>query len=405
MKENDALTDMLRSRLEKAEMPVREGSWERLRDALPPMAATGGKRGAGIIPIRRTLYRVVAAAVVIFVLGGVWAAFWYFSPKEEIGEAFTQAAGYMPQAGMDTVHAARRAAAGADASPGGSTAQAISNKTLKTSGAQAPSVGRQAPSAGLYQAGMHTLAGGNGNDATLSATGTEAGHDGDETVSVHFSITITEQVYGDGAGQQGGYYAAGNPQAAAVSHRQGNAVDADAETASSGARAASAVGNQARHASKWALKAGIGTALPKGGYHAPLTAGITVERSLGSRVALEAGLQYHRMEGEGTTEHRLCIPLKADVLLASASRFDLYATAGAAVEKCVAGAPDNSFSAEPVQWSIAAGLGARYKLGDRFALFAEPTVTHHFSNASCVKTLRSERPTNLNLLCGVRMTY
>lgn len=44
-------------------------------------------------------------------------------------------------------------------------------------------------------------------------------------------------------------------------------------------------------------------------------------------------------------------------------------------------------------------------MNDRFALFAEPSVSHHFDTDSQTRTLRTERPTNLNLLCGVRMTY
>ena len=55
--------------------------------------------------------------------------------------------------------------------------------------------------------------------------------------------------------------------------------------------------------------------------------------------------------------------------------------------------------------SVAAGVGVRYRLNDRFALFAEPSVSHHFGTDSETGTLRTERPTNLNLLCGVRMTY
>lgn len=38
---------------------------------------------------------------------------------------------------------------------------------------------------------------------------------------------------------------------------------------------------------------------------------------------------------------------------------------GGAAEKCIAGAPDNGFGAEPVQLSVAAGVGVRYKMNDR----------------------------------------
>ena len=92
-------------------------------------------------------------------------------------------------------------------------------------------------------------------------------------------------------------------------------------------------------------------------------------------------------------------------MLASSPKVDFYATLGGAIEKCIAGAPDNSFKAEPVQLSVAAGVGVRYKVNDRFALFAEPSVSHHFDTDSPTKSLRTERPVNLNLLCGVRMTY
>lgn len=137
----------------------------------------------------------------------------------------------------------------------------------------------------------------------------------------------------------------------------------------------------------------------------PLTAELNVERRLNDRFSLEAGVQYNRLEGDHATLHTLGIPVRLNMMLASSSKVDFYALAGGMAEKCIAGAPDNGFSAEPVQLSVAAGLGVRYKMNDRVALFAEPSVSHHFDTDSQSKTLRTERPTNLNLLCGVRVTY
>ena len=125
-------------------------------------------------------------------------------------------------------------------------------------------------------------------------------------------------------------------------------------------------------------------------------------------VWLETGLQYNLlpMKGEeGRNLHTLSVPLKFNLTLLQAGKLDLYVSAGGAAEKCVAGAPDNSFKAEPVRLSAMAGLGVRYKLNDRIALFAEPSVSHSFDTDSPLQTLRTERPTNLNLLCGVRMIY
>lgn len=160
----------------------------------------------------------------------------------------------------------------------------------------------------------------------------------------------------------------------------------------------------------WALKAYVGSSLPDGDFRMPLTTGVSVERQLGKRLSLEAGLQYNRLHDvalpEGShTYHTLSIPVRLNVNLAGNDKVDLYAMAGGSVEKCVAGAENNSFGAEPLQLAVLAGVGVRYKLNDRFALFAEPMLTYHFDTDSSTRTLRTERPANFNLLCGVRMTY
>ena len=55
--------------------------------------------------------------------------------------------------------------------------------------------------------------------------------------------------------------------------------------------------------------------------------------------------------------------------------------------------------------AVTAGIGINYKINDRLAVFAEPGVSHHFSTDSKLATVRTKRPTNFNLLCGLRMTY
>ena len=55
--------------------------------------------------------------------------------------------------------------------------------------------------------------------------------------------------------------------------------------------------------------------------------------------------------------------------------------------------------------ALTAGVGMNYKINDKLALFAEPGVTHHFKTDSKLETVRSARPTNFNLICGLRMTY
>lgn len=346
MKENDEITGLFRNRLADTQMTVREGFWEELQTDLSP----ADKIAAPVIFSPR-FYRVAAAASVVMLLGAASAAFWFFSPKEEIKEAFTQVATLTP-----------------DASLNGDVAQETFPTLHQAEPAGHNPVRRL--SAGVVPVAMTTQA-----------------EEEDETVSVRFSVTITQR------GRVNGYQNAGTHTDAA--HSSGDYRESDPCTQP--ARTSS-------KSHKWALKAGIGTSLPKGDYHMPLTAGVTVERSLNNYLALEAGLQYNRLH-DGGTIHTLGIPVKLNVMLASTPKVDFYATVGGAAEKCIAGAADNGFSAEPIQLSVAAGVGVRYKLSDRFALFAEPSVSHHFDTDSQTRTLRTERPTNLNLLCGVRMTY
>lgn len=214
-----------------------------------------------------------------------------------------------------------------------------------------------------------------------------------EPVSMHVSISITQtQQYGGRHRPHANrHYLAGEGKSSA---------DAGAATSGHTGRKSESEAASVRSSFSWALKTLVGTSLPGSDCPAPFTAGVLVERSLGKRFSLETGLQYARLEDvTGEALHSLSVPLRLNVLLASNRYVDFYAQAGASVEKVVARA------SAPVQAAIQAGVGVRYKMTDRLALFAEPSVSHHFDSDSSPRTLRTERPVNLNLLCGLRMTY
>ena len=82
-KENDEITDLFRTRLADSGMSVRDGFWEELSQEIP--VACQHRR-------RILLFRVAAAASVLLVLAASSATFLYFSPKEEMEEAFTKIA-------------------------------------------------------------------------------------------------------------------------------------------------------------------------------------------------------------------------------------------------------------------------------------------------------------------------
>lgn len=362
-RENDEITGLFRNRLSGAEMPVREGFWEELERELPPASF---KKQILLSPKH---CRIAAAASIVLVLGAASAAFWYFSPKEEIKEAFTQVAAMTPEGSLN-----------------GDVIQE-SFPSIHQATPMMPKNGIKQPT-------------GSGIPAGLAAQADE-----EEAVSVRVSIRITQRVYGNARQSGNGFYDNVSPVQNGAYHTDTDDTDIDSEInhADVSVEEAAPAKTEVKKYNR-AVKVAVGTSLPKDDFHMSLTAGISMEAALNKSLSLEAGLQYNRLGGEHTL-HTLGIPVKLNMMLASTPKVDLYAMVGGAAEKCIAGAPDNGFEAKPVQLSVVAGVGVRYKMSDRFALFAEPSVSHHFDTDSQSRTLRTERPTNLNLLCGVRVTY
>ncbi len=346
-RENDELTDLFRSRLDGAEMPVRDGFWNELSSSV---SAAQRRR-------KLVLTRIAAAASVLLILGVSSAAFWIFSPKEEIGQAFTQIA----------------------ATSGAGSLHGDQVRTDFTPPVQArPILQKQVAQR------MTSPAWNEEDEDSISVT-----------FSMTFSITTTTS---QGTPRQTTGYGkdywpvSGSNSQTTVSDEQNDTKNVTAVASDAKPR-------------KRAVKVAAGTALPADGgtFKMPVSAAVTLEQPLGKKFSLESGVQYSNLRSDGQNLHFIGIPVKMNYTLASTPKIDWYATVGGLIDKCIAGAPDNS--EEPIQLALTAGLGMSYKLNDKIALFAEPGLSYHFKTSSALETVRTERPANLNLICGIRMTY
>lgn len=349
-RENDEITDLFRSRLGHAEMTVREGFWEELnRD----VAVSSRQRR------RIVFFRVAAAASVLLVLAASSAAFWFFSPKEEMEEAFTQLA----VSGVGTLDGDRV------------------NQSFSPSHSQ-PVLQKPAPRRAALLSHREEE-----EDDSVSVT---------VSVSFSFSATTTNNGYRRESANPGD-----NIWKAATGSEAVSTVTEEQPVVTSATLA------KAEKKRTWAVKAAVGTALPaeNGKYKMPVTAALTVEKRFGEYLGIETGLAYSNLRSEGQGLHYMGIPVKVNVHLVDLKKVDLYASVGGVADKCIAGAPSNSFKNEPIQLAVIAGIGVNYKISDRVALFAEPGVSHHFDTDSKLETVRTKRPTNFNLICGLRMTY
>ncbi len=156
-------------------------------------------------------------------------------------------------------------------------------------------------------------------------------------------------------------------------------------------------------------------------HHQPIRYGLSLRYRLNERWGIETGLTYTLLtsdimtteEGRITeSEQRLNyigIPLKAEYTIWGNRHFNVYASAGAIVEKMVKGSLETtgkgtkeSLSIRPLQFSISSGVGAEYKFSDVFSIYVEPGMGYYFDNGSSVPTFYQDKPLNFNLNVGLR---
>lgn len=389
-KEKDELTELFQSRLGNAGMTVREDFWENLERDIPVVISRR----------RQFIHRFSAAASVLLVLAGASAAFWYFSPKEEIADAFTEIA----------------------VSTG--TSGSINSDVVK----------EEFPSIHVTDATVKPA-------ARKPVTAIEE-HSEEESFSMSFSMSFSFSSSGNMASsdrsntynEQSAYTQVSDNESSTWSVDENVPVipvtNHKQKTWSVGLFASAGLLDGQEYFPSDALTQSLN---PESGltvkHKRPFTAGISVRKALSDRFGIESGLAYTRLKSEGFSDnqyfteeriyHYLGIPVKADYSLYKDKRVNLYASAGGMAEKCLSGnvktnlyengerieSVKHSDKTSRIQLSLAAAVGVEYKLSDRLALYAEPGLSYHFDDGSSLLTIRKETPLNLNLQCGVRMTY
>lgn len=171
-------------------------------------------------------------------------------------------------------------------------------------------------------------------------------------------------------------------------------------------------------------------------YRMPVTFGASLRVDVSRDWAIETGITYTQLSSEtrsGTERnnygweeklHYVGIPLKVNRTIWSGKRFEVYASAGGMMEKCVSGkrnivgsvstssdgadehlsGGEEDIKVKPLQWSLSAAAGAQFKITESLGVYAEPGVVYYFDDGSHVNTIRKEHPFNFNMQLGVRFT-
>ncbi len=165
-------------------------------------------------------------------------------------------------------------------------------------------------------------------------------------------------------------------------------------------------------------------------YRLPITFGASVRFELDKDWALETGITYTQLSSETTSGdkrhqyvweeklHYVGIPLKLHRRLWDNRRFEVYASAGGTVEKCVSGKQtmmqhttegdrpaEHDITVKRLQWSLSAAAGVQFKLTEKVGIYAEPGLAYYFDDGSTVNTIRKEHPLNFHVQLGLRFSF
>ncbi|MBO4525873.1 MAG: hypothetical protein J5692_04710, partial [Bacteroidales bacterium] len=154
-------------------------------------------------------------------------------------------------------------------------------------------------------------------------------------------------------------------------------------------------------------------------FFSPLSLGLQLEVPLAGRVSLASGVTYSylvsqydmlvdkvRYEGAYNQLHYVGIPLSLSLHLVETPSFGFYASAGGAVEKCVAQRyvfASNTLSEKVggLQWSARVGLGAEYWVIPNMGLYFDPSLVYYFDNQQPL-SIRTQQPLQARFEVGLR---
>lgn len=161
----------------------------------------------------------------------------------------------------------------------------------------------------------------------------------------------------------------------------------------------------------------------------PVTLGVSMYYSLGKKWGIGTGINYTKLSSElrsgsdanliksDQSVHYIGVPVQVNYNVIKKGAFTGYVTAGAIVEKAVAGGVTTKYivnnevkeekkeglEAKPVQFSVNSGVGLQLKIVNKIGIYAEPGIGYHFKDDSSLNTIYKEKPLNFNVKFGIRL--
>lgn len=165
----------------------------------------------------------------------------------------------------------------------------------------------------------------------------------------------------------------------------------------------------------------------------PVKFGVSFRYGFNERIGIESGLTYTLLNSTFTTAagatngnttgkqtlHYIGIPLNVTYNIIGTRLFNVYASAGGAVEKSVGGhfettghvggqhSETNRIALKPkeLQWSLNASAGAQVNVLNQLGLFVEPGISYRIPSGSHVRSIYTDKKLDFSIGFGIRFNF
>ena len=165
----------------------------------------------------------------------------------------------------------------------------------------------------------------------------------------------------------------------------------------------------------------------------PVKFGVSFRYNFNKRLGIESGLTYTLLNSTFTTAagtangnttgkqtlHYIGIPLNVTYNIIGTKLFNVYASAGGAVEKAVGGhfemtghiggqhSETNRIALKPkeLQWSLNASAGAQVNVLNQLGLYVEPGISYRIPSGSHVRSIYTDKKLDFSIGFGIRFNF
>ena len=165
----------------------------------------------------------------------------------------------------------------------------------------------------------------------------------------------------------------------------------------------------------------------------PVKFGVSFRYGFNKRLGIESGLTYTLLNSTFTTAagtangnttgkqtlHYIGIPLNVTYNIIGSKMFNVYASAGGAMEKAVGGYFEttghvdgkrsetnrNSLKPKELQWSLNASAGAQVNVMNQLGLFVEPGISYRIPSGSHVRSIYTDKKLDFSIGFGIRFNF